>query len=186
MTPSFSLMRLTKPSSPIRRFHSIYEIEGARIVRSSPLLLQECWLYRNPLRVHSRRRRHGKASDGSMWNCGSYGTAASPPSLMGCPTSFNAEPRQSTPRMDRRKPRRWSVSIWKMPRLFARTECSRIGSVWGCAPYVWVKTPNGLSSWEFFDKLLHTANVGTPGSGLPQVRLLPFRHSTVGKMWRRQ
>ncbi|MBH8575163.1 LL-diaminopimelate aminotransferase [Nostocaceae cyanobacterium CENA369] len=34
------------------------------------------------------------------------------------------------------------------------------------APYVWVKTPNGLSSWEFFDKLLHTVNVvGTPGSG---------------------
>jgi LL-diaminopimelate aminotransferase len=34
------------------------------------------------------------------------------------------------------------------------------------APYVWVKTPDGLSSWEFFDKLLHTCNVvGTPGSG---------------------
>lgn len=34
------------------------------------------------------------------------------------------------------------------------------------APYVWVKTPNGLSSWEFFDKLLQTCNVvGTPGSG---------------------
>ncbi len=34
------------------------------------------------------------------------------------------------------------------------------------APYVWVQTPHGLSSWEFFDKLLHTCNVvGTPGSG---------------------
>ncbi|WNZ24097.1 LL-diaminopimelate aminotransferase [Leptolyngbya sp. NK1-12] len=34
------------------------------------------------------------------------------------------------------------------------------------APYVWVKTPNGLSSWEFFDKLLHTVHVvGTPGAG---------------------
>jgi LL-diaminopimelate aminotransferase len=34
------------------------------------------------------------------------------------------------------------------------------------APYVWVKTPNGLSSWDFFDKLLHSVNVvGTPGSG---------------------
>ncbi|MBD2362963.1 LL-diaminopimelate aminotransferase [Anabaena minutissima FACHB-250] len=34
------------------------------------------------------------------------------------------------------------------------------------APYVWVKTPNGLSSWDFFDKLLDTCNVvGTPGSG---------------------
>lgn len=34
------------------------------------------------------------------------------------------------------------------------------------APYLWVKTPNGLSSWQFFDKLLHEANVvGTPGVG---------------------
>jgi LL-diaminopimelate aminotransferase len=34
------------------------------------------------------------------------------------------------------------------------------------APYVWVKTPNGLSSWDFFQKLLETCNVvGTPGSG---------------------
>lgn len=34
------------------------------------------------------------------------------------------------------------------------------------APYVWVKTPNGLSSWDFFDKLIDTCNVvGTPGSG---------------------
>ena len=34
------------------------------------------------------------------------------------------------------------------------------------APYVWVKTPNGLSSWDFFDKLLQNSHVvGTPGSG---------------------
>lgn len=34
------------------------------------------------------------------------------------------------------------------------------------APYIWLKTPDGLSSWDFFDKLLSEANVvGTPGSG---------------------
>ncbi|OLP19891.1 LL-diaminopimelate aminotransferase [Leptolyngbya sp. 'hensonii'] len=34
------------------------------------------------------------------------------------------------------------------------------------APYVWVKTPKGLSSWDFFDQLLQTVNVvGTPGAG---------------------
>ena len=34
------------------------------------------------------------------------------------------------------------------------------------APYIWLQTPHGLSSWDFFNKLLHTANVvGTPGSG---------------------
>jgi LL-diaminopimelate aminotransferase len=34
------------------------------------------------------------------------------------------------------------------------------------APYVWVQTPHNLSSWDFFDKLLHSCHVvGTPGSG---------------------
>jgi LL-diaminopimelate aminotransferase len=34
------------------------------------------------------------------------------------------------------------------------------------APYIWMRTPNGLSSWEFFDRLLEQAHVvGTPGSG---------------------
>jgi LL-diaminopimelate aminotransferase len=34
------------------------------------------------------------------------------------------------------------------------------------APYIWVKTPGNMKSWDFFDKLLHEANVvGTPGSG---------------------
>lgn len=34
------------------------------------------------------------------------------------------------------------------------------------APYVWVKTPDGISSWEFFDLLLNKCQVvGTPGVG---------------------
>ena len=34
------------------------------------------------------------------------------------------------------------------------------------APYIWVKTPPGLSSWDFFDKLLNEAHVvGTPARG---------------------
>ncbi len=34
------------------------------------------------------------------------------------------------------------------------------------APYIWLKTPNNMTSWEFFDCLLEKANVvGTPGSG---------------------
>lgn len=34
------------------------------------------------------------------------------------------------------------------------------------APYIWVKTKNGIKSWDFFDRLLHEVNVvGTPGSG---------------------
>ena len=34
------------------------------------------------------------------------------------------------------------------------------------SPYIWVKTPNNMDSWDFFDLLLNEANViGTPGSG---------------------
>ena len=34
------------------------------------------------------------------------------------------------------------------------------------APYIWLKAPNNMTSWEFFDHLLDKANVvGTPGSG---------------------
>ena len=34
------------------------------------------------------------------------------------------------------------------------------------SPYIWLKCPGGLGSWEFFDKLLEEANVvGTPGEG---------------------
>ncbi len=34
------------------------------------------------------------------------------------------------------------------------------------APYIWLHTPDGMTSWEFFDHLLTKANVvGTPGSG---------------------
>ena len=41
-------------------------------------------------------------------------------------------------------------------------------SVYGAvnSPYIWMKTPDGMSSWDFFDYLLNTVQiVGTPGSG---------------------
>lgn len=34
------------------------------------------------------------------------------------------------------------------------------------SPYIWLKVPEGMTSWDFFDELLEKANVvGTPGSG---------------------
>ena len=34
------------------------------------------------------------------------------------------------------------------------------------SPYIWLKVPEGMTSWEFFDYLLDKAGVvGTPGSG---------------------
>ena len=49
------------------------------------------------------------------------------------------------------------------------------------APYVWLKTPGGLSSWEFFDKLLsETYVVGTPGVGFGPSGEGYFRLSAFG------
>lgn len=50
------------------------------------------------------------------------------------------------------------------------------------APYIWMKTPDGLSSWEFFDKLLNEHNiVGTPGVGFGPSGEGYFRLTAFGK-----
>jgi LL-diaminopimelate aminotransferase len=49
------------------------------------------------------------------------------------------------------------------------------------APYIWLKTPSGLGSWEFFDKLLSEAHiVGTPGVGFGQNGQGYFRLTAFG------
>ncbi len=49
------------------------------------------------------------------------------------------------------------------------------------APYVWMQTPNGMDSWQFFDKLLQEANVvGTPGVGFGPSGQGYFRLSSFG------
>ncbi len=49
------------------------------------------------------------------------------------------------------------------------------------APYLWLKTPGGMSSWDFFDKLLQeTWVIGTPGSGFGPAGEGFFRLSAFG------
>ena len=50
------------------------------------------------------------------------------------------------------------------------------------APYIWLKAPNGMGSWEFFDYLLEKANiVGTPGSGFGPSGETYFRLTAFGQ-----
>ncbi|MBN1959177.1 MAG: LL-diaminopimelate aminotransferase [Desulfuromonadales bacterium] len=50
------------------------------------------------------------------------------------------------------------------------------------APYIWLKTPQGMSSWDFFDKLLNECHVvGTPGSGFGPSGEGYFRLSAFGE-----
>ncbi|MBC8470639.1 MAG: LL-diaminopimelate aminotransferase [Planctomycetes bacterium] len=49
------------------------------------------------------------------------------------------------------------------------------------APYIWLKTPNGVGSWEFFDTLLNKAHVvGTPGAGFGSAGEGFFRLTAFG------
>ena len=61
------------------------------------------------------------------------------------------------------------IATYMKNALFLKTALKDAGyTVYGGenAPYIWLKTPHGLSSWEFFDLLLNRARiVGTPGSG---------------------
>lgn len=57
--------------------------------------------------------------------------------------------------------------------------------VWYCggknAPYIWMKCPGNMGSWEFFDKLLNEVQiVGTPGEGFGKCGEGYFRFSTFG------
>lgn len=50
------------------------------------------------------------------------------------------------------------------------------------APYIWLKTPRNLNSWDFFDELLNKIQVvGTPGSGFGPSGEGYFRLSAFGK-----
>ncbi len=51
------------------------------------------------------------------------------------------------------------------------------------APYIWLKTPDGMTSWEFFDYLLEKVNVvGTPGSGFGPSGEGYFRLTAFGSL----
>jgi len=137
ITRSFSLMRLTKPSSPIRRFPTpSTRLTGHGSVRfrsfskNAGFTGTRCAFTvvpKNCLRSRPMERK---------WKCGSYGTAS---------TKFNGvsyivqRSRGSTPSPDRRKSRRSSASM-ENAKIIRETDSSRIGGVWGRAPYVWVKT----------------------------------------------
>jgi len=157
---------ITDPSIP----HSIYEIEGAREVaiefrsfsKNAGFTGTRCALTVVP------KTLTGKAADGSdvelwkLWNR-RQSTKFNGVSYIvqrGAEAVYSEEGQTQIKGL---------VSFYLENAKIIREKLTAAGlAVYGGvnAPYVWVKTPNGLSSWEFFDKLLQTVNVvGTPGSG---------------------
>ena len=64
---------------------------------------------------------------------------------------------------------RENIKYYKENARYIKEKLEKVGfTVYGgeYSPYIWLKTPNNMSSWEFFDKLLNEAGVvGTPGVG---------------------
>ena len=77
-----------------------------------------------------------------------------------------------------------NIQIYKNNAKVLMEALDKLG-IWYCggknAPYIWMKCPNGMGSWEFFDYLLHEIQVvGTPGEGFGACGEGYFRFSTFG------
>ncbi|MDX2232008.1 MAG: LL-diaminopimelate aminotransferase [Leptolyngbyaceae cyanobacterium bins.349] len=157
---------ITDPAIP----HSIYEIEGAKecaiefrsFSKNAGFTGTRCALTVVP------KTLKGKAADGSdvelwkLWNR-RQSTKFNGVSYIvqrGAEAVYSSEGQTQT---------RELVAFYMENARIIREQLTAAGiQVYGGvnAPYVWVKTPNNLSSWDFFDKLLHVCHVvGTPGSG---------------------
>ena len=77
-----------------------------------------------------------------------------------------------------------NIAVYKKNAKYLTDALDKLG-IWYCggknAPYIWMKCPRGMSSWEFFDFLLEKAQiVGTPGEGFGSCGEGYFRFSTFG------
>lgn len=77
-----------------------------------------------------------------------------------------------------------NIEIYKQNAKVLMEALDQLG-IWYCggknAPYIWMKCPNGMGSWEFFDYLLNEIQVvGTPGEGFGACGEGFFRFSTFG------
>lgn len=79
---------------------------------------------------------------------------------------------------------RAAIAVYKRNAQVLMRALENVG-IWYCggknAPYLWLRCPNGMGSWEFFDFLLHQIQVvGTPGEGFGSCGEGYFRLSTFG------
>lgn len=77
-----------------------------------------------------------------------------------------------------------NIKIYKQNAACLMEALDKLG-IWYCggknAPYIWMKCPNGMGSWEFFDYILNEIQVvGTPGEGFGACGEGYFRFSTFG------
>ena len=150
--------------------HSIYEIEGARqcalefrsFSKNAGFTGTRCALTVVPRGLMGTAGNGDKVELWGLWNrrqCTKF-NGVSYIVQRGAEAVYSAEGQAQVKAL---------VSFYMDNAAIIRRELSAAGlTVYGGeqAPYVWVKTPEGLDSWGFFDHLLNRAHVvGTPGSG---------------------
>jgi len=77
-----------------------------------------------------------------------------------------------------------NIAVYKNNAKMLMQTLDKLG-IWYCggknAPYIWLKCPRGMSSWEFFDYLLEEIQlIGTPGAGFGACGEGYFRFSAFG------
>lgn len=77
-----------------------------------------------------------------------------------------------------------NLQVYKKNAAYFMEAMDKVG-IWYCggknSPYIWMKCPDGMSGWEFFDYLLNEIQVvGIPGDGFGECGKGFFRFSTFG------
>ncbi|MEW6272036.1 MAG: LL-diaminopimelate aminotransferase [Thermodesulfobacteriota bacterium] len=157
---------ISDPSLP----HSIYEIDGAREVavefrsfsKTAGFTGTRCAFTVVPKDVEAETAGGERVALNALWNRRhtTKFNGVSYPVQRAAAAVYSPEGRRQT---------REIVRFYMENARLIREGLTRAGlTVYGGvdAPYIWLRTPSGLSSWEFFDRLLEGAHVvGTPGSG---------------------
>lgn len=150
--------------------HSIYEVEGAKeaaiefrsFSKTAGFTGVRCAFTIVPKQLKAYTEDGRAVKVNSLWHrrhCTKF-NGASYISQAGAAAVYTTEGKKQC---------RQIIDIYMTNAAVIRESLTRLGyDVYGGvnAPYIWMKTPDGLSSWDFFDRLLQKANVvGTPGSG---------------------
>jgi LL-diaminopimelate aminotransferase len=165
--------------------HSIYEIEGANEVaiefrsfsKTAGFTGTRCAYTVVPEKLQVKDSKGNRVSVNPLWNR-RHTTKFNGVSY---PVQKAAEACYS---FEGKKQVREQINYYLANAKLIREKLSSMGiQVFGGvnAPYIWLKTPNGIDSWSFFDKLLNECHVvGTPGAGFGPSGEGYFRLSAFG------
>ncbi len=172
---------ITEPGIP----HSIYEVEGARqcaiefrsFSKTAGFTGVRCGLTVVPQELMGTTAKGEKYSFNKLWNrrqCTKFNGVSYPVQKAAAAVYSDEGWAQTKEVIDYYME---NARIIREGLTAAGIEC--FGGV--NAPYIWLKTPEGMTSWDFFDKLLNECFVvGTPGSGFGPSGEGYFRLSAFG------